>query len=232
MAKGIEFNPRNEFSVVGDYDIPMLDRQEIGDTKHLRWIPYTSALSFGGDKSRTGVHFFIYDKGFENIWNAPWKLRRLQGFRYVTTPDFSTYTDMPIAFQIWNCFRAQWIGCFMQRQLKLTVIPTLRWSTEDSYKFCFDGIPLGTVCAMNSVGKGLGVADRKVFLGHRASLKVAVKRLEPERILVYSGVKEMYPPYNYEDIESFSIGMNHRKKAWDARLAKSFPKGQTVFELD
>jgi hypothetical protein len=229
MAKGSEFNPRKEFPVTGDYDIPMLEAQDIGETKHLRWIPYTSAGSFGGDRSRTGVHFFIYDKGFENIWETPIKLARLTGYACVATPDFSCYTDMPLAFQIWNRFRSHWIGCYMQQTLKLKVIPTLCWSTPNTYSFMFDGIPMGMPCIANSVG--IGIKDREVYNKHLDGLRTAIAVVQPERILVYGEAKKLYPKYNYENITPFCREMSGRKKIWDARIAKSFPKGQGVYEL-
>jgi hypothetical protein len=230
MAKGIEFNPRNDFLGVGDYDIPMLEPNDIGETKHLRWIPYTSAGSFRGDKSRTAVHFFIYDKGFENIWDLPIKLARLKGFALVATPDFSCYTDMPIAFQIWNRFRSHWIGCYMQQTLKLKVIPTLCWSTPDTYSFMFDGIPFGSPCIMSSVG--YQVKRHNIYNLHLSGLREAINVIHPEKILVYGTSKEFYTKYEYEDITPFCHEMLGRKKIWDARIAKSFPKGQGVYELD
>jgi hypothetical protein len=230
MAKGSEFKPRTEFVCVGDYDIPLLEKQDIGVTTGLRWIPYTSSGSYPGDRSKAAVHFFIYDAGFENIWDNPIKLKKLKDYAYVTTPDFSTYTDMPLAFQIWNRFRSHWIGCYMQRTFKLKVIPTLCWSTRESFKFTFDGIPEGSVCIANSMG--IKKTDHFICDNHRSGLREAIAQLEPERILVYGGKKEFYPFYTYEDIEPFCREMSVRKKLWDARVSRSFPKDKTIFELD
>lgn len=52
-------------------------------------------------------------------------------------PDFSTYTDYPYAFQIWNLYRKCWLAAYWQQIYDLKVIPVLSWSDEKSYDFCF-----------------------------------------------------------------------------------------------
>ena len=52
------------------------------------------------------VHFYIDDYRFERIWKDPDRyLPILQRFDGVITPDFSLYSDMPRAMQIWNTYR-------------------------------------------------------------------------------------------------------------------------------
>jgi hypothetical protein len=229
VAVGVEFDAKNCFPTTGRYDIPVLKKQDTGDLSLLRWIPYTSVTGYKGDRTRTGVHFFIYDQGFENIWHDPYRLDRLVGFSVVTTPDFSTYTDMPLAFQIWNRFRSQYIGCFMQEIYDLTVIPTLCWSTPKSFEFTFDGIPEDSVCITNSLGIMLN--DHVVCDYHRLGLKEAIKRVHPEKILVYGGARKFYPKYSYLNIDPFWKEMAGRRIVRDERISKRFPKDKTVFEL-
>lgn len=230
MAIGVEFDPKNCFPMTGKYNIPVLRKHDIDDLSSIRWIPYTSVTGYRGDKSKTGVHFFIYDQGFENIWSDPYRLDRLVGFSAVTTPDFSTYTDMPIAFQIWNRFRSQYIGCFMQEIYDLTVIPTLCWSTSESFEYTFDGIPEGSTCITNSLG--IAVNDHGVCDNHRAGLKEAIRRIHPKQIWVYGGARPFYPKYVYGNIDPFWKEMAGRRIARDERIAKRFPKNSSVFELN
>jgi hypothetical protein len=230
MAKGVWFDTKNDFEPSGKYQMPTLKKSEIGDLSGINWIPYTSVTGFKGDKSTTGVHFFIYDQGFENIWGDILKLERLEGFAVVATPDFSTYTDMPLAFQIWNRFRSQYIGCVMQQLFGFPVIPTLCWSTPESFDYTFDGIPKGSVCITSSMG--INKFDHEICDNHRSGLKEAIKRIEPEKIWVYGNYRDFFPKYNYGDIEPFWKEMAERRIARDARIAEVFPKSSSVFELD
>jgi hypothetical protein len=92
-------------------------------------------------------HFFLHDDRFEAAWNRPMvSLEVVRRYRAVLTPDFSLYRDMPLAGQLWNTYRTRWMGRFWQEQ-GLLVIPTVRWSTPASYRFCFVGIARGQVVA-------------------------------------------------------------------------------------
>ncbi len=69
------------------------------------------------DRAGKGIHFFIHDYQFIRLWNTPDKyIDLLKDFDYVLTPDFSTYTDMPKALQIYNIYRKQWLGAYWQMQ--------------------------------------------------------------------------------------------------------------------
>ena len=58
-------------------------------------------------------------------------------FRFVCTPDFSMYTDFPLALQINSHYRKHWLGAYWQSK-GITVIPTIFWSDERSFEWCFD----------------------------------------------------------------------------------------------
>ena len=50
---------------------------------------------------RVGIHFFLKDYQFSRLWTSPdMYIDMLRRFRFVCTPDFSMYTDFPIALQI------------------------------------------------------------------------------------------------------------------------------------
>lgn len=98
------------------------------------------------------MHHFIDDYQFQREWSRP-KLyaEMLARFDYVTSPDFSTYSDFPMALQIWNHYRKHWLGAYFQAH-GVRVIPTISWSTPESFKWCFDGEPKGSTVAVSSVG--------------------------------------------------------------------------------
>jgi len=94
------------------------------------------------------------------------------------------YTDEPVAMQIQGAYRRQWLGAWWQRQ-GITVIPTAGWSSESSYDWCFDGMPVGGAVAVSSVGKQKHAWTKRLFLlGYDAMLE----RCKPDQILFFGVV--------------------------------------------
>lgn len=91
---------RNSFYPLGKYDITALYKQET-DTGSLLLIGFHNTKIHDAQNADKAVHFYIDDYKFECIWNRPERyLRRLSQYRFVLTPDFSLYTNMPLAMQI------------------------------------------------------------------------------------------------------------------------------------
>ncbi len=130
------------------------------------------------------IHFFIDDYQFERVWNNPKEyIEKLAKYDAVLTPDFSLYIDMPIALQVYNIYRSRLIGQLLQ-DAGAKVIPTISWSDERSYKFCFDGLGKGGTIAISTIGIKKGDKENKLFF---KGLREAIKRLEPKKILCYGG---------------------------------------------
>lgn len=110
----------------------------------------------------------------------------LRQFDYVMSPDFSTYTDFPKAVQVYNHYRKHWLGAYMQEQ-GIKVIPTISWSTLDSFNWCFDGEPEGATVAVSSVGCMASLESKELFV---SGYKEMVKRLSPETIIFYGNVPD------------------------------------------
>lgn len=108
----------------------------------------------------------------------------LSRFTAVCAPDFSTYTDMPLAMQIYNHYRKHWLSAYWQAH-GLTVYPTISWSDESSYDWCFDGEPVGGIVAISSVGtQNNKEAKRLFFKGYEEM----TKRLNPTCVIFYGKV--------------------------------------------
>ena len=69
----------------------------------------------------------------------------------------------------------------------MKVIPTISWSTPDSFDWCFDGEPEGSTVAISSVGCMNGKESKALFL---AGYNEMVRRLHPETIIFYGSVPE------------------------------------------
>jgi hypothetical protein len=170
------------FSGVGKYDIPLIYPEN--HYPQGEFIPMNYANT-AKDQSGKIIHCFVDDYQFTRYWNQPDKyLPILKRFEAVCSPDFSTYTDMPLAMQIYNHYRKHWLAAYWQL-FGMTVYPTISWSNEKSYDWCFDGEPVGGIVAVSSVGTQQNKESKKLFL---RGYEEMMKRLEPSWIIFYGQV--------------------------------------------
>lgn len=193
------------FNGVGRYGVPALQPEHI-DAERFISFNYAKGCR---DPDETGVHFFLHDYQFRRLWDMPDRYKdMLQRFACVCTPDYSLYMDMPKAMQIYNHYKKQWMGAYWQAW-GLTVIPTVSWSDEESFSWCFDGIPQGAAVAVSSVGCMKDDDRRRNFQrGYLAMLE----KIQPEQILFYGTIpKEIDGPIIH--IESFQERFRKRKES-------------------
>lgn len=149
------------FSGVGEYGIPEIIPEQY---EPCGWIGFNYAVSTA-KRAGKGVHFFLDDYQFERVWNNPDRyIDVLRDYDYVLSPDFSMYTDFPKAMQIYNHYRKHWCAAYMQMN-GLRVIPTIAWIDENSFSWCFDGEPVGSVVAVSSVGTQNSKAKKAASTG-------------------------------------------------------------------
>lgn len=165
--------------VTGKYDMPILKAE-----KHIPKDLISFNYVLNTDAFGKGVHFYIDDYQFERLWRDPHSyMERLKQFDCCLTPDFSLYTEMPVAMQIWNIYRSRLVGQIMQ-DYGIKVIPTLSWCRENSYDFCFDGIEPGGVVSVSTIGVKKDEGANKLWF---AGMDEAILRLHPRHIVVYGG---------------------------------------------
>lgn len=171
------------------------------------FIPMNYAKTAQNPKSKI-VHCFVDDYQFVRYWNTPDKyIPVLLKFSAVCAPDFSTYTDMPIAMQIYNHYRKHWLAAYWQLH-GMTVYPTISWSDESSYDWCFDGEPVGGIVAVSSVGT-------RLFLRGYDEM---MKRLDPRWVIFYGNVPEECD-WNVIRIRPHQEEIRERrKKKWAAEV--------------
>ena len=180
----------------GRFEMPQLDPVQANADN---WIGFNYCKGCE-DPEVHGVHFFLDDYQFERVWECPDRYcKMLSRFQAVMTPDFSLYTDFPKAVQIYNSYRRHWLGRYWQ-DAGLTVIPTISWSTPDSYDWCFDGDPVHSTVAVSSVGTLGEPETAELFLsGYREMLQ----RLEPSQVLFYGVVPPGIDPSTVVQIMPF-----------------------------
>lgn len=175
---------RRIFDGVGECGIPKI--QPTPYAGGCEWIGFNYAKSCKEPEGK-GVHFFVDDYQFNRLWtDIDRYIPMLSQFRYVMSPDFSTYTDFPKAIQIYNHYRKHWVGAYLQ-EAGIQVIPTISWSTPDSFEWCFDGEPEGATVAISSVGCMNSKEKKALFL---AGYEEMVRRLQPETIIFYGNVPD------------------------------------------
>lgn len=171
------------FPGIGDFDFPKMSPVDInlGEDPKVIGFNYAIGEKNPGDKI---VHFYLDDYQFERVWNHPQKyIPLLRSFKAVMSPDFSMYTDFPKAVQMFNHYRKMWCSAYWQEN-GVRVIPTIYWSDESSFDWCFDGIPKHSLICVSTVG-GFGnhkECDKEAWLrGYKKCLEV----LEPSEILLF-----------------------------------------------
>lgn len=139
---------RTEFLVSGKYDIPVIFPDEVNCSD---FIGFNYAKSTP-NKQDKGIHFFLDDYQFQRLWQMPQTYIDLfRQYNCIMSPDFSMYTDFPVAMQIYNHYRKHWLGAYYQQQ-GIKVIPTVCWSDDNSLDWCFDGVPTSSTVAVSSIG--------------------------------------------------------------------------------
>lgn len=181
-SRSYENLERRIFNGIGKYGIPQLKPTQVDDWCEFIGFNYAAQCKYRQDK---GIHFFLDDYQFNRLWTSIDRyVPILSQFKYVMTPDFSMYTDFPKAIQIYNHYRKHWSGAYLQ-EAGVHVIPTITWSTPDSYEWCFDGEPTGSTVAISSVGCMNNSMCKELFLeGYREM----IKRLCPNKIIFYGKV--------------------------------------------
>ena len=170
-------NDYDNSRVAGRFDLPILKRCD--------YIP-DGLIGFNyvlTDKDHDkGVHFFIDDYQFERVWNDPRTyIEKLSDFPCICTPDFSLYTDMPMAMKIWNVYRSRLIGQ-MASDYGIEVIPTLQYAGADTLDWCFDGIEKGGTVAVSTVGV---MRDKDAYALWKAGMDRAIAEIAPKTIVLY-----------------------------------------------
>lgn len=169
----------NEYPTIGKWDIPIIRKCEV-DLTNIKLISadHVRKVADRADVDKS-VHFFIEDSKQERFFDHPYDYTlRLAQYANVLTPDYSLYTDMPLAIQVYNVFKSRWCGAMWQ-DFGLSVIPTVSWSTEESFDFCFDGIEYGSVVAVSTLG---ALTKKDLFLEGYFEMK---KRINPRQVLCF-----------------------------------------------
>jgi hypothetical protein len=173
---------RNSYETTGQWGIPLVKKDTI-PLDNLRMMSVDHIKKTDRANCDMSIHFFTDDYKMEKFYNRPFTYAcQLAQYSFVCTPDYSLYVDTPLAQQIHNVFKNRWCGAYWQ-DVGLKVVPTVSWSTEESYSFCFDGIEKRSVVAISTYG-----AMRDKFIGKTLFLhgfERMMALIEPTTVICY-----------------------------------------------
>ncbi len=154
------------------------------DAKHIYKLNIDKYPMFHYDAY---IHGYNDDQKFDSpkngIWSNPHKaLEIIRHFSGLITPDFSTNADFPDPIKRYNTFRMRAVGFWFGKN-NIPVINNVRWGTEETWEYCFDGIPYNSIVAIGTVASGLKLLKNRPDF--EAGLYKMVEVLNPHTIIVY-----------------------------------------------
>ena len=217
MVDGAEF-------VLGS-DIPVCPCTVTETPREL--VSYVEARRIHKEYSRSNpdyhinafVHFYTDDQKFDGprtgVWDKPFEaLDILRHFSGVISVDFSTNIDFPDPIKRYNTYRMRAHGRWLTTQ-GIPVINNVRWGTEETWDYCFDGIPYNSIVAVGTVASGIRLLENRPLF--ETGLFKMVELINPHTIIVYGSS-------NYEcfkKLEKMGIRIitfpSETSKAFDSR---------------
>lgn len=137
------------------------------------------------------VSTFVDDYILERFWNKPLLyIERFKQAAIVFSPDFSLLIGMPKPMQMWNVYRNRLVGYIWQKA-GLNVVPTISWSDENSFEYCFESVKKGSAVAVSNCG-----GEKECFDNGFEAMQRAI---EPSRIY-FQCTKKLQSCYSAQNI--------------------------------
>lgn len=167
----------------GKYGMPLLAKYT-GDVPQ-EFVTFTE-MRPAGSRSK-GVACHDYDFELERLWARPDDfVSTFKNYVCCTPPDFSLKVGAPLGVQIANAFRSHCIGYYMQEN-GVAVLPTMMWSTPQSYEFCFDGYSRGGVVMVATMGTQRDERSRGYF---KSGFFEMLRKVSPDMVVLYGDVSD------------------------------------------
>jgi len=193
QTKGLDNLFKAKMPIVNEWGIP--ETKPFAESlEGIEWIPYDIINKYKNAEN-IGVHFYIDDYKFNGVWTNPDKwLEVLKRFKAVITPDFSVYTDMPRAQQLWNHYRRQWLGKYWQDN-GVNIVSDVCWHIGDLQDWHIAGIPKGTTIARSWSSSQMKQERLEDFIE-------IIKSLEPHKIYIKCSKKDEKRLRSFFDFET------------------------------
>ena len=170
---------RNGYKGEGRWALPKIKKQPV-NLNNLQFLSFNNTRYNEQPMFRDfAVHFFVDDKRFEVVYSQPERnLEKLKQYKVLLTPDFSLYAEMQPWRRIESTGKSRWCGAHWQSK-GLTVIPTISWSTPESFDYAFDGIEKNSFVAIGTLG------CKHAKRGFLKGFDAMCERLSPQCIICF-----------------------------------------------
>ena len=170
---------RNGYKGEGRWALPKIKKQPV-NLNNLQFLSFNNTRYNEQPMFRDfAVHFFVDDKRFEVVYSQPERnLEKLKQYKVLLTPDFSLYAEMQPWRIIESTGKSRWCGAYWQSK-GLTVIPTISWSTPESFDYAFDGIEKNSFVAIGTLG------CKHAKRGFLKGFDAMCERLSPQCIICF-----------------------------------------------
>lgn len=187
---------------VGRYNFPQLAEEKWIPSDKIRSFNYLGSLN---NPKEWWIHCFCEDYQFERLWKNLYaymdSILQIKGF---ISTDFSLYRDYSDDVLRWNCYRNRVIAYAIQHAGGI-VIPTAGFGDENTWSWCFDGLPHHSTVAITTNGTLSDPEARRLFVG---GVDAMVHTIFPSAIVVCgkypSWLDTKYPEVQIVQIPSYS----------------------------
>ena len=164
---------------VGEAGIPVLQNMKnVQVPKEL--IPFTKSRK--NLDRRKFVHFYVHDENFKCIFNHPERYVELfKTYDGIISPDPTLFIDNSKCLLETSTYMNRALGFYYAKK-GIPVIPNVRWTNEDSYEFCFLGVPKGYIVSISTHGCCKSKQQKENF---RNGLSKMLEILEPTDVIVH-----------------------------------------------
>lgn len=171
-------------NLVGDPGI--VELMDLHNTQVPKALLPFNKIKTAKDK-RCYVHFYMHDKGWSSILTSTDKyIDLLKEFDGVISPDPTLLIGQAKCLQQTNTYLNHAVAFYLQKN-GIPVIPNVRWSDEQSYEYCFLGVPKHSIVAISTHGCIKSEKQKEVF---RKGLAAMLKDLEPKDVIVHGFMPE------------------------------------------
>lgn len=166
-------------ALVGDPGIPMLINMHNTEIPK-DMIPFEKCRT---EKNRRKyIHFYMHDKYFESVLKNPDKyLDLFKQYDGIITPDCSILLGQAKCLQQASTYFNRAIGAYYQHK-GIPVIPNIRWGDEDTWEYCFLGVPQNTIVSISTHGC---LKSRELRAIYKNGLYKMLDVLQPSDVLVH-----------------------------------------------
>ena len=187
---------------VGKFGFPQLKPQQNIPVGEFRSFNYLLSLD---NPENYWIHCFCHDYQFERLWTGfDFYIHYILNTKGFISVDYSLYRDYSEVRLVWNCYRNRVIDYAIQEKNGI-MIPSAVFGPENTWSWCFDGLPHNSTVAITTNGILNDAEARRLFVG---GVDAMVNTIYPSAIVICGNypnwLESKYPSIEIIGIPNFS----------------------------